>query len=139
MVNDVLACIGPGQFKDIWNRTVERSGEQMLMLAMLAQAVEDLDHYRAARRPDHQRIFAQTSRWIAATDRTWPYSFVSICEMFDLPRAAIRARLLIEDGHAHAGRILGSLRRRSTTPPYRSVRRSAFDGRRWRNASVASV
>ena len=102
MAGDVLASdgIGPGQFKDIWNRTVERSGEQMLALAMLEQAVADLGHYRSARRPEYQRIFDQTYRWIAANDRTWPYSFASICEVLDLPHAAIRARLLIEDGHA---------------------------------------
>ena len=106
MVNDVLASdgIGPEQFRGIWHRTVERSGEQMLMLAMVEQAVDDLGHYRTARRPEHQRIFDQTYRWIAANDRTWPYSFASICEMLDLPRAAIRARLLIDDGHAKAGR-----------------------------------
>ena len=105
MINDVLASdgIGPGQFKDIWSRTVERSGEQMLVLAMLEQAVEDLGHYRSARRPEDQRIFNQTHRWIASNDRTWPYSFASICELLDLPRAASRARLLIEDGHAKGG------------------------------------
>ena len=104
MVNDVLASgIGPEQFRDIWHRTVERSGEQMLMLAMVEQAGDDLGHYRTARRPEHQRIFDQTYRWLAANDRTWPYSFACICEMLDLPRAAIRA-LLIEDGHAKAER-----------------------------------
>ena len=101
MVDDLLASDGirPGQFNDIWSRTVERSGEQMLALAMVEQAAEDLDHYRSARRPEHQRIFDQTNRWIASNDRTWPYSFASICEALDLPHAAIRARL-IEDGDA---------------------------------------
>src|SRR6185295_14940513 len=101
MVDSVLTSDGivPGQFRDIWSRTVERSGEQTLALAMVEQAIADLDHYRAARRPEHQRIFDQTSRWIAANDRTWPYSFASICEMLDLPCAKLRARL-IADGHA---------------------------------------
>src|SRR5437879_8240981 len=84
MVNDVLASgIGPEQFRDIWHRTVERSGEQTLMLAMVEQAVDDLGHYRTARRPEHQRIFDQTYRWLAANDRTWPYSFACICKMLD--------------------------------------------------------
>ena len=128
MVNNVLASdsIGPEQFKDIWNRTVERSGEHMLMLAMVEQAAEDLDHYRTARRPEHQRIFDHTCRWIAANDRTWLYSFASICEMLDLPRAAIRAQLLIDDGHANAGRACGSRGRRSDTPPRRFVPAVAF-------------
>ena len=100
MVNSFLAADGirPEQFGDIWHRTVERSGEQMLMLAMVEQAAEDLDHYRTARHSEDKRIFDQTYRWIAANDPTWPYSFTSICETLDLPRAAIRARLLIEDG-----------------------------------------
>jgi hypothetical protein len=102
MIDDRLASDGirPGQVQDIWSRTVERSGELRLVLAMLEQAVDDLGHYRTARHPDHQRIFSQTHRWIASNDRTWPYSFASICDVLGLPRAAIRAQLLTEDGHA---------------------------------------
>jgi hypothetical protein len=112
MIDDGLAAggIGPEQFRDIWSHTVERTGEQMLVLAMLEQAVEDLGHYRRARHPAHRRIFDQTRRWIASNDRTWPYSFARICEMLDLPRVAIRARLLTDGGRAErwAGHV-GSL------------------------------
>ena len=96
VIDDLLAVDGvrPGQFSDLWSETAERTGEQMLALAVLEQAIEDLGRYRSARRPDHQRIFDQTYRWLTSNDRSWPYSFTSICDLLDLPTEPLRAQLI---------------------------------------------
>jgi hypothetical protein len=97
IIDDLLASDGmrPEQFSDMWSRTVERSGEQLLALAVLEQAVEDLGRCRGARRADQRRIFDQTYHWLTSNDRSWPYSFTSICELLELPPGRIRSRLLI--------------------------------------------
>ena len=97
IVDDLLASDGvrPEQFSDMWSRTPERSGAQLLALAVLEQAVEDLGRCRGARRADQQRLFDQTYRWLTSNDRSWPYSFTSICELLELSPGPIRSRLLV--------------------------------------------
>jgi hypothetical protein len=97
IVDDLLASDGvrPEQFSDMWSARVERSGEQLLALAVLEQAVEDLGRFRDARRADQQRLFDQTYRWLTSNDRSWPYSFTSICETLELAPDPIRSRLLM--------------------------------------------
>jgi hypothetical protein len=97
IIDDLLASDGvrPEQFSDMWSANVERSGEQLLALAVLEQAVEDLGRCRGARRPDQQRLFDQTYRWLTSNDRSWPYSFTSICELLELAPDPIRSRLLM--------------------------------------------
>jgi len=115
IVDDLLASDGvcPEQFSDMWNRTPERSGEQLLALAVLEQAVEDLGRYRRARRADQQRIFDQTYRWLTSNDRSWPYSFTSICELLELPPDPIRSRLLMA---SRASRGLAAAEVREASP-----------------------
>jgi hypothetical protein len=123
VIDDLLAVDGvrPGQFSELWAATAERTGEQMLALAVLEQAVEDLGRYRGARRPDHQRIFDSTYRWLTSNDRTWPYSFTSICDLLDLPVEPLRAHLvdnrvatgIVSRDELHAAVELASLRARA--------------------------
>jgi hypothetical protein len=88
------AAILPIQFDDLCRRSVGRSGEQRLALAVVRQAVEDLRKHRWARRRRAQRLYRDAYEWVDATDRRWPYSFVNICEVLQLSPTALRAELL---------------------------------------------
>jgi hypothetical protein len=90
------AAILPVQFDDLCRRSVGRSGEQRLALAVVRQAVEDLRKHRWARRRRAQRIYRDAYEWVDATDRRWPYSFINICEVLQLSPTALRAELLGE-------------------------------------------
>lgn len=87
-------AILPVQFDDLCRRSVGRSPEQRLVLAVLRQAVEDLRKHRWARGRRAQRLYRDAYQWVDATDRRWPYSFVNICEVLQLSPTALRAELL---------------------------------------------
>lgn len=88
------SVVRPVQFQDIWHRSRARTSEQQLALAVLQQAVLDLQKFRYARRPRRQRLYMEAYQWVAADDFIWPFSFVNICHMLNLSPEALRAELL---------------------------------------------
>ena len=39
------------------------------------------------------QLVPETEAWIREDDRSWPYSFVNLCEALELDRSAVRAAL----------------------------------------------
>jgi hypothetical protein len=88
--------VSPAQFQEMWCGTPEPSAEFKLALAVLEQAVEDLQHHRGASASEPQRLYVQARRWVASNDRRWPYSFANVCDMLNLSCGRMRTRLLAE-------------------------------------------
>jgi hypothetical protein len=87
--------ICPEQFRDLWSRTTESPGEVRLAMAVLVRAIEDLQRFRAgAEGSQAQRLYRHAQRWVASDDRQWPYSFLNVSEVLNVPFARIRTRLL---------------------------------------------
>lgn len=84
----------PLQFAQIWHGARKTSPEWALATSVLGQAVRDLHKFRYARRRKRQRLYLDAYEWIASTDRSWPYSFVNICEALGLSPDFLRAELL---------------------------------------------
>lgn len=61
---------------------------------MLRQALNDLQKFRYARRRRRQRLYMEAYRWVASNDRSWPYSFLNICDALGLSADALRAEVL---------------------------------------------
>jgi len=74
----------------------EREPERRLLVAMLLDAIEDLQSRRDGRR-------AEVLAWVAATDVCWPLSFVTVCGALDLDPVTLRALLL--DGAGERWRL----------------------------------
>ena len=74
----------PSQFYDPQARG-SLQPEKRLMLAVLEDAVG-----LYTRVP---QIAPETEAWVQAEDRTWPYSFVNLCEALGLDRTAVRVAL----------------------------------------------
>jgi hypothetical protein len=87
------AVLDPTQFHDIWGGG-GHSPERELAAAVLDAAVVDLEKYRYARGRYRQRMYWQAYQWVASEDRSWPFSFVNICESLRLAPEALRVRLL---------------------------------------------
>jgi len=83
----------PVQFDDLWHRSRAISPERSLALAVLWQAFFDLRKNRFAARRRHQRLYVEAYRWAASDDRSWPYSFASLCDLLGLDVEAVRTRL----------------------------------------------
>ncbi len=84
----------PSQFHDIWHRSRAISPERSLALAVLSQAMIDLQKYRYAKRRRQQRLFMEAYEWVGSEDRSWPFSFTNLCEYLDLPVDPLRQRLI---------------------------------------------
>jgi hypothetical protein len=56
--------------------------------------VIDLQKYRFAARRRQQRLYMEAYRWVASTDRQWPYSFENIAEMLNVDPDRLREQLI---------------------------------------------
>src|SRR6185503_17127865 len=68
------------QYFDRIRRRRDLTGEQRLMCAIIEDAVEAYLKHSAASHPHHREIFAEAEQWIETEDRTWLYSFDTICD-----------------------------------------------------------
>jgi len=84
----------PVQFQRLWHGPKVLSAERRLALSILWQAADDLQKYRCARRHRRQRLYMDAYRWVASDDRSWAFSFVNLCEVFNLSPEALRGELL---------------------------------------------
>jgi hypothetical protein len=89
-------AVSPAQFHEMWNGTPERSAEFKLALAVLEQALEDLDKHRDALGNERRRLYRQAQSWVRSNDRGWPYSFVNVCDMLNVPADRLRTHILAE-------------------------------------------
>ena len=86
----------PAQFHEVWHRSRAITPERALVLSVLWQAILDLRKHRFAKRRRYQRLYMEAYKWVGSDDRSWPYSFVNICEMLNLSPESVRAELLGE-------------------------------------------
>jgi hypothetical protein len=68
--------------------------EKHLAIAVMMTAVDDLVKNRDRIGGDATRNYRDAQRWVLANDESWPYSFVNLCAVLNIPVADLRARLL---------------------------------------------
>jgi hypothetical protein len=90
----------PVQFHEIWQRGGIQTPERELAVSVLAQAAQDIEKCRVARHGRKRRIYREAYNWVASDDRSWPYSFLNLCDTLSLSPAFLRARLLDESAAA---------------------------------------
>jgi hypothetical protein len=77
----------------MWAATNDRSAAFKLALAVLEQALEDVERYRSARDGHCRRLYRNARGWLLSGDREWPYSFSNVCELLDVPAERIRVHV----------------------------------------------
>ncbi len=70
-----------------------QQGEKRLMLAVLKDAVECIEHYSSGCRARSRPAYRAALRWVFAQDQAWPFSFENICLALDLDPARLRFAL----------------------------------------------
>ena len=83
----------PSQFFDRFRGRSILEGERRLMLAVLEDGIMCYQKYAGATRPRAKRLFEEAERWIFEERDAWPFSFESICEIFNLDPGYFRQRL----------------------------------------------
>ena len=91
---DAYAAYFPEQFfapalesHALWN------GDRRLLLAVLENAVHEFCKYRHSHTRRGKRLFQEAEEWFCSSDRTWLYTFESICLYLDLDPNTIRQGL----------------------------------------------
>jgi hypothetical protein len=73
--------------------------ERKLAVAVFCQAADDLQKFRYERHETEHAIYADARNWLASNDRSWPYSFLNICDALQLTPGLVRAKLLANSSH----------------------------------------
>ena len=76
--------------------------EERLLIAVLMEAVDCVEKYRAATDVDGRRLFSDVKLWLLAETTDWPYSFQSICDLMGLDAGAVRHRLGVKQARRRA-------------------------------------
>ncbi len=114
-IDDTLSRVGiilPSQyFASIGS--VGLSGEQRLMLAVLVDAINVLQRWKAAGGARRRRDFGEAAQWVNTRGSRHPFSFDSICHALEIEPEVVRSRLhVLTVCPANAGRrpTIGRLR-----------------------------
>jgi hypothetical protein len=75
-------------------KSKSREGEEALMLAVLADAVDCFQKYVLAVGPREQKLFRDAEAWILEPNGEWIFSFQNICEALELNPDYVRHGLL---------------------------------------------
>jgi hypothetical protein len=84
----------PVQFQHMWGETREVTPERALFVAVLWQAIDDLRTYQHGRYLKGRHVYRTAYQWVASDDRSWPCSFLNVCDVLGLSPGALRAGLL---------------------------------------------
>ena len=75
--------------------SVGLSGEQRLMLAVLVDAINVLQSWRAASCARKRRNFAEAAQWVNTPGTSYPFSFDSVCDALKIESELLRSRLRV--------------------------------------------
>lgn len=80
----------PTQYFDRIRRRKDFTGEQRLMISIIELAVDDYMKYAGFRDRSPHELFAAAEAWIESADRSWLYSFETICDHLGLDAGCVR-------------------------------------------------
>jgi hypothetical protein len=70
--------------------------EEGLAIGVLRQVVDDLRRFQNASGELERELYRDAYRWISENDFSWPYSFINICKLLDVPPEVLRTELLAD-------------------------------------------
>lgn len=82
----------PAQYADLVKRR-PRSPEHRLLFAVLEDAVRCWQVYESASDSKKERLFGDTAEWFESDSDHTPFTFVAICQHFELDPDSIRCGL----------------------------------------------
>jgi hypothetical protein len=92
----------PAQVLHLWHHTRAIRPERALALAVLVQAIGDVQRFRESGLPLHRPLHDEAVAWMRSDARDWPFCFANLCDAFDLDLGETRAALLAPTARAAA-------------------------------------
>lgn len=68
--------------------------ERKLAIQVLATAIDDLVRNRDTTDPARLATYHKARSWLVSNDRSWPYSFLNLCDLLNLPASRLRQAIL---------------------------------------------
>src|SRR4029077_6006045 len=68
--------------------------ERELAAGVLKQAAQDLRRFHGATSKVERELYLDAYRWAISDDCSWPFSFLNVCELLNLPPDVARGELL---------------------------------------------
>jgi hypothetical protein len=89
----------PSQFYGTGGLSRQLEGEKRLMIAILKDAVECLDKYRAATNSSGRSHYESALGWVRDKGADWLFSFTNICDFLGFDPDYLREVLLKRENH----------------------------------------
>lgn len=90
---NVLSDLDPTA-DEITNGRYIAEPERRLLFAVLADAIVRFRRLAESRRPQGRHDLREAERWLRSDDRSWPCSFVNVCEALDIAPEPLRRAVL---------------------------------------------
>src|SRR6266404_3333650 len=75
--------------------TSEKS-QKDLAAGVLKQAAQDLRRFNSATSAVERELYLDAHSWLTSEDSSWPFSFVNVCQLLNLPAESLRQELLTD-------------------------------------------
>jgi hypothetical protein len=69
-------------------------GVRMLMAAVLGDGIETFLTSHPTAGKNRRRLYDETAAWLFSDDRTWPFSFMSLCDALEIDAQSVRELVL---------------------------------------------
>lgn len=83
----------PSQYFAAVRKRVPKEAEYRLVVAVLEDAIDCYQKHLNSCDPKARQLFEEAEAWVASEDRSWPFSFVNICELLNLNPGFVRRGL----------------------------------------------
>ena len=70
------------------------TSQKDLAAGILKQAAQDLRRFHGATSKVERELYLDAYRWAISDDCSWPFSFLNVCELLNLPPDVARGELL---------------------------------------------
>ena len=75
---------------------ISETSQKELASGILKQAAEDLRRFHGATSAVERELYQDAYRWVISDDCSWPFSFLSICQLLRLAPETLRQELLAD-------------------------------------------
>jgi len=72
------------------------TNQKDLAAGVLRQAAQDLRRFHGATSPIERELYLDAYRWVISDDCAWPFSFLNVCQLLNLPSDSLRQELLTD-------------------------------------------
>ena len=72
------------------------TGQRELAAGILKQAAQDLRRFNSATSAVERELYLDAYSWLTSEDSSWPFSFVNVCQLLNLPAESLRQELLTD-------------------------------------------